>query len=50
LALQGGIETIYMACRNEGKAKGAKLELERTTGKSIFEIILMDVETVNKSV
>jgi NAD(P)-dependent dehydrogenase (short-subunit alcohol dehydrogenase family) len=47
LALQGGIETIYMACRNEDKAKAAKLELERTIGKSIFEIILMDVSNLD---
>lgn len=34
---------IYLACRNETKARSAKKELEGLTGKAIFEIILMDV-------
>ncbi|MFT6174425.1 MAG: NAD(P)-dependent dehydrogenase (short-subunit alcohol dehydrogenase family) [Cryomorphaceae bacterium] len=36
-------EKIYLACRNELKAKAAKADLEKTTGRSIFEIIIMDV-------
>jgi NAD(P)-dependent dehydrogenase (short-subunit alcohol dehydrogenase family) len=36
-------EKIYLACRNETKAKAAKADLEKTTGRSIFEIIIMDV-------
>jgi NAD(P)-dependent dehydrogenase (short-subunit alcohol dehydrogenase family) len=47
LALQDGIERIYLGCRNEEKAKAAKLELEESTGKSVFEIILMDISNLN---
>ena len=43
LALQDGIEKIYLGCRNEAKAKIAKLDLERSTGKSIFEIVIINV-------
>ena len=42
-ALQNGIEKIYLGCRNEQKAKAAKLDLEESTGKSIFKILLLDV-------
>jgi NAD(P)-dependent dehydrogenase (short-subunit alcohol dehydrogenase family) len=47
LALQGGMEKIYLGCRNEEKAKAAKLDLEESTGKSVFEIVLMDVSNLN---
>lgn len=43
LALRNGIEKIYLACRNLEKAEAAKVSLETQTGKSIFEIIVMDV-------
>jgi len=43
LALQDGIEKIYLGCRNEQKAIVAKQELESATGKSVFEILLLDV-------
>lgn len=43
LALKNETEKIYLACRNEEKAKVAKKSLEETTGKSIFEIVIMDV-------
>ena len=43
LAAQAGIEKIYLACRNPDKAIQAKQDLEHSTGKSIFEIIIMDV-------
>jgi NAD(P)-dependent dehydrogenase (short-subunit alcohol dehydrogenase family) len=43
LGLIKGTEKIYLACRNETKAKAAKADLEKTTGRSIFEIIIMDV-------
>ncbi|HTP51270.1 MAG TPA: SDR family NAD(P)-dependent oxidoreductase [Anaeromyxobacteraceae bacterium] len=42
----GALETaekIYLACRNEERATAAKADLEARTGKSIFEIVLMDV-------
>ena len=47
LALLKGTEKIYLACRNESKARAAKKELEELTGKSIFEIIIMDVSNLD---
>ena len=47
LALMDETEKIYLACRNEARAKVAKLSLEESTGKSIFEIVLMDVSDIN---
>lgn len=47
LASQNGIERIYLGCRNEEKAKIAKRELEQATGKSIFEIVLVDVSDLD---
>lgn len=38
-----GTEKIYLGCRNESKAIAAKQELEEVTGKSVFEILLIDV-------
>lgn len=43
LAQQKGIEKIYLACRNPDKAQVAKAALERETGRSIFEVVVMDV-------
>lgn len=43
LALEKDSEKIYLACRNETKAKAAKKELEEITGKKSFEIVIMDV-------
>lgn len=43
LALIKETEKIYLACRNETKAKVAKADLEKVTGRSIFEVIIMDV-------
>ena len=53
LALIKETEKIYLACRNETKAKAAKADLENKTGRSIFEIVIMDVskpESVRKAV
>ncbi len=53
LALIKETEKVYLACRNETKAKAAKADLEETTGRSIFEIVIMDVskpESVKKAV
>lgn len=47
LALKNETEKIYLACRNEGKAKVAKQDLENITGKKIFEIIIVDVSDLN---
>jgi NAD(P)-dependent dehydrogenase (short-subunit alcohol dehydrogenase family) len=43
LALRPEFKRIYLACRNRDRATTAKAELEATTGRSIFDIILMDV-------
>lgn len=43
LAMIDGTEKIYLACRNLTKAQEAKISLEKSTGKSIFEIVQMDV-------
>ena len=45
--MQQGIEKIYLGCRNKEKAKAAKLELEESTGKSVFEIVLIDVSNLD---
>ena len=43
LALRPEMARIYLACRNQDRATVAKAELEAATGRSIFDIILMDV-------
>ncbi len=43
LALRPEIARIYLACRNQERASTAKAELEAATGRTIFEIVLMDV-------
>jgi NAD(P)-dependent dehydrogenase (short-subunit alcohol dehydrogenase family) len=43
LALRPEFARIYLACRNQDRATQAKAELEAVTGRSIFDIILMDV-------
>lgn len=43
LAMIKGTEKIYLACRNMDKAQEAKKSLEKSTGKNIFEIVIMDV-------
>jgi NAD(P)-dependent dehydrogenase (short-subunit alcohol dehydrogenase family) len=43
LALRGDTGRIYLACRNPGRAQAAKAELEAATGRSIFDIVVMDV-------
>ena len=45
LALRKGMDKIYLACRNADKAEAAKAALEAETGKTIFEILLMDVSS-----
>ncbi|NQV13855.1 SDR family NAD(P)-dependent oxidoreductase [bacterium] len=47
LALLDETERIYLGCRNEERAKAAKLSLEASTGKSIFEILLIDVSNLD---
>ena len=43
LALRPDFKRIYLACRNQDRATAAKAELEAATGRSIFDIIFMDV-------
>lgn len=43
LALIKDTQKIYLACRNLDKARAAKAELEEATGRTIFEILIMDV-------
>src|ERR1022692_3553286 len=43
LALRPEMARAYLACRNKDRATAAKAELEAETGRSIFDIILMDV-------
>jgi NAD(P)-dependent dehydrogenase (short-subunit alcohol dehydrogenase family) len=43
IALEKGVETIYLACRSEKKAVAARRELEAATGRSIFKIVTVDV-------
>lgn len=45
LAMLNGTEKIYLACRNIDKALQAKSELEKETGKNVFEIIIIDVSS-----
>ncbi len=43
LALRPEIANIYLACRNRDKAIAARTDLEAQTGRTIFDIVLMDV-------
>lgn len=46
LALQKETTRVIMGCRNPQKAEIAKRELEESTGKEIFEILIIDVSDV----
>lgn len=43
LASQNETKKIILGCRNEKKAEEAKKDLEKLTGRSIFQIAIMDV-------
>ena len=43
LALRDDTGRIYLACRNPSRAQAAKAELEAAAGRSIFDIVIMDV-------
>jgi NAD(P)-dependent dehydrogenase (short-subunit alcohol dehydrogenase family) len=43
LAAHPETERIILGCRNPAKAEAAKAELEQATGRTIFEILLIDV-------
>ena len=47
LAMLNSTKKIYLACRNINKAEIAKKELENSTNKAIFEILIMDVSNTN---
>jgi NAD(P)-dependent dehydrogenase (short-subunit alcohol dehydrogenase family) len=43
LALRPEFGRIYLGCRNAERGSAAKAELEAETGRSIFDVVLMDV-------
>ena len=45
LAGREDFDKVYLACRNEAKAEEAKRDLESVTGRSIFDVILVDVSS-----
>ncbi len=47
LAQQKGVEKIYLGCRNLAKAQDAKANLVLTSGKDIFEILIIDVASAD---
>lgn len=52
-ALRDETEKIYLACRNPQKAEQARKSLESETGKSVFEIVILDTsdpESVRQAV
>jgi NAD(P)-dependent dehydrogenase (short-subunit alcohol dehydrogenase family) len=46
LAFREGVERVYLACRNEARARAAKEELEANTDKLIFKSLLTDVSDI----
>lgn len=53
LALIPEIDTINLGCRNHQKAEEAKKDLERSTGRKIFRVMILDVsdaESVRRAV
>ena len=47
LALKPETKKVILACRNQERALAAKSDLENSTGKFIFEILIMDVSEAN---
>ena len=47
LALVNSTRKIYRACRTRKKAEEARRSLERSTGKSVFEIVEMDTANLD---
>ena len=43
IALFESTECVYLGCRNIEKAEAAKTELEQSTGRSVFQILQIDV-------
>ena len=44
LALREDFERIYLGCRNAEKAERAKQDLEKVSGRKIFEVVIIDLE------
>lgn len=42
LALRDDVDTIYLACRNGARAQAARADLQRITGRSVFEVLTTD--------
>ena len=42
LALRADVDSIYLACRDQAKAEAARSDLQRITGRPVFEILIMD--------
>jgi NAD(P)-dependent dehydrogenase (short-subunit alcohol dehydrogenase family) len=47
LALGSDFDRIYLGCRHAGRSNAAKADLERATNKTIFEVILMDLDDLD---
>ena len=48
-AMQDGAEKIYLGVRNLERGHAAKVELEESTGKFIFEVFLIDVSNITSA-
>ena len=46
LALRADVDSIYLACRDQVKAEAAQADLQRITGRSVFEILIIDTADV----
>ena len=49
LALRSDVDSIYLACRDQAKAEAAQADLQRITGRSVFEVLIMDTADVARS-
>lgn len=47
LALQKDMQSVVLACRNSAKAEEAKASLEKSTGKKCFEILILDLSSLD---
>ena len=46
MATKPGMECVILACRDDAKARAARADLERSTGRSCFQNLKMDVADV----
>jgi NAD(P)-dependent dehydrogenase (short-subunit alcohol dehydrogenase family) len=42
LGLRADVDSIYLACRDQAKAEAAQADLQRITGRPVFEVLIMD--------